>query len=281
LKTSIAVLFCSCALSFAQVEAPPSNTTQPPPLPPRPADVRMPDERGIYVGVTAFLPSASVSIREGVNAGLTSPGNLDFPGRPKIAPGIEVGIAAGAHNTLRFSYFQAKTSGNTVAATDLTLWNTDYNAGDYLSTTYRLRTGKVSFEYLTWPYPVGSRKFRLKTLWQAQVVNVQSTFDAPLKDPSSPGAFFSQGARTYVLPAFGLGITEYASRNFRFEVSGSGFAIPHHANLWDVEAAIAGHVGHFELRGGLKAFHFQSTPQFTYYMKGTLVGGFAGIRWYL
>src|SRR5262249_42024442 len=158
---------------------------------------------------------------------------------------------------------------------------TDYDAGDYLATTYRLRTGKVSFEYLTWPYPVGERRFRLRTLWQAQVVNVQSTFDAPLKDSNSPGAFFSQGAPTYVLPAVGLGITEYVSRNFRFEVSGSGFGIPHRANLWDVEAAIAGHVGHLELRGGLKAFHFKSTPQFTYYMSGTLVGGFAGVRWYL
>ena len=33
-----------------------------------------------------------------------------------------------------------------------------YAAGTYVSTNYRLQNFKLSFDYLTWPFPVESRR---------------------------------------------------------------------------------------------------------------------------
>jgi len=46
------------------------------------------------------------------------------------------------------------------------LFSQAYAKGDKLSTSYKLSNYKISYEYLTWPYPVEGRHFRLKTLWQ-------------------------------------------------------------------------------------------------------------------
>ena len=54
-----------------------------------------------------------------------------------------------------------------------------YLKGDELSTIPVLSNYKISYEYLTWPYPVEARHFRLKTLYQVQYVVDEGIFDAP------------------------------------------------------------------------------------------------------
>ncbi len=144
---------------------------------------------------------------------------------------------------------------------------------------------KVSFEYLTWPYPAEGRHFRLKTLWQMQYITFRTHYDAPVlsNTPDSAGnltSYQAVGSKSFFTPTIGLGVHEYVSRNFRFEANASGFALPHRFNLWDVDASINYRVGKIELRGGARALHFRSSAKSDYFHWGTLGGAFVGIRWY-
>lgn len=268
-------------------EPPPQQPSSPqlPPPPPKVPDVRMPGEAGYFVGLTGWSPYGQRFIDKGHGATFDGPSHLEIPGRPKIgAPGAEIGLAAGLHNSLRISYFVAKASGDTTAPTDLTLFTQDYTQGDQLTTNYKLQDVKLSFEYLTWPFPVASRKFRLKTLWQMQYVAIRSIFDAPVKSstPDSDGnltSYQTLGSRSFFTPTLGLGVAEYASRNFRLEANASGFMIPHHNAIGDVDATISYRVGHIEARAGVKGFYFKTSPKSEYYLRGMMGGAFVGIRW--
>jgi hypothetical protein len=165
-------------------------------------------------------------------------------GKSKGAPGAEIGIAAGLHNSIRISYFNSKLSGTTTAPNDLVIFSQGYLKGDQLTTNAKLSDYKISYEYLTWPYPVGGRHFRLKTLWQVQYITLKTIFDAPIKSstPDSSGAYTDYstiGSKSYITPAFGLGFHEYATRNFRLEANLSGFWLPHRFNLVDSDATVA------------------------------------------
>jgi hypothetical protein len=275
-----------------QQQPPAEATPQPetrrltlPPPPPREGDVRMPGEAGYSVGFTGWLPVGTNYTDKGHAADFTGLSKLELAGKSKGAPGVEIGIAAGLHNSIHVSYFQSKQSGTTTAPNDLVIFSQAYSKGDELTTNGKLSDIKLSYEYLTWPYPVGGRHFRLKTLWQVQYIAMKYVYDAPIKSstPDSAGNFTSYstiGSKGYVTPAFGLGVHEYASRNFRFEANFSGFWLPHRWQLLDSDAAIAYRAGHFELRGGVKAFLFRTSPKSDYFYSGTLGGVFVGVRWY-
>lgn len=255
-----------------------------PPAPPKVADVRMPGEAGYYVGLIDWVPLGKPWLDKGHGATFTGLTKTEYAGTPKYAPGVELGIAAGVHNTIKISYFQFKADGLKTAPNDLVLYSQPYSAGDTISTSYKLQSAKVSFEYLTWPYPVESRHFRLKTLWQAQLISVKSDFDAPLlpttDSSGNPLSYQTEGSRTLITPTFGLGISEYATRNFRFEANISAFDIPHHFAIWDADASISYRVGHIEIRGGAKALHFKTSTQADYFQYATMSGAFVGLRWY-
>jgi hypothetical protein len=267
-------------------EPPPStgNTRLPPP-PPKVIDVRMPGETAWWIGVIGWLPVGNVYVDKGKQATFTAPSYLQFPGTSKGQPGGEIGVAAGLHNTLRFTYMFSKAGGTSIAPTDVVYFGQTYNKGDELSTSYKMSNFKVSYEYLTWPYPVEGRHFRLKTLWQMQYITFRSNYDAPIKSstPDSAGNLFSyaaNGSKSYFTPTFGIGLHEYATRNFRFELNGSGFGIPHRFNLVDGDASVAYRISKVELRGGVRALHFHSSAKSDYYFRGTLSGAYVGVRYY-
>ena len=241
----------------------------------------MPDEGRFSVGIFGWIPTGNPIIDKGkASIGLVTPARLDFQGKPKTAPGVELTFGVGRFNVLRVSYFQTRAAGNVTAPNDLNLWGGAYQKGDLLSTNYRLRNGKVSFDFLTWPFPVGTRKFRLKTLWQFQYVNMTTGFDAPLKSTDN-GPNTTSGKKSIYLPSFGLGVAEYVSPKFRLEANASGFTLPHRSTIWDADASISYRFGKLEARVGGKAFHFRSTPNGDYYLRGTLAGAFVGIRYFL
>ncbi|PWT97388.1 MAG: hypothetical protein C5B51_31495 [Terriglobia bacterium] len=249
----------------------------PPPLPPQPPDVKLQDEGKISIGPYAWFPSWQPIFDKGKKTGSDQPSRVDFQRKMKLARGLVLSVPAGGHNAIRVSFFDNKAAGNVTASTALNLWSSGFNAGDYLATHYNLRNVKVSYEYLTWPYPVGSRRFRLKTLWQVQYVHIGSTFNAPLSDnPLNIGA----GTKTVILPTLGIGITHYASDHFRIEANASGFTIPHHSALGDVDGTAAYKFGRLELRGGVRGFYFKTSPQSDFYLRGRLIGGFVGLRLY-
>jgi hypothetical protein len=256
---------------------PPGQQAPPPPLPPKVPEVVRQDEGDPSLDGIAWLPVGHPSFNKGQATTSSEASKATFQGQGKLAWGGNIRIPAGAHSAVRLSYFDTHASGNFIAGTDLNLWGSGYNAGDYITTTYRLRSFGLSYDFLTWPYPAQNRRFRLKTLWQFQYASVKSTFDAPLSaNPPGPG----MGSKSIYLPGLGLGVTEYLSNKVRVEALASGFAIPSHAALANAEASIAYKVGRVEVRAGGKVFYFKTSPQAEFYLKGLLAGGFAGLRFY-
>ena len=304
MKTSIlciAVLALSFSVSAQQEKqpaGPPPPITirpqqQPPPPLPKVPDVRQPGETGFSIGVMAWFPVQAPSIDKGHQADWTQPTNTKLAGKPKYSPEGDIGIALGLHNALRFSYFQDRASGNlTTGPNEIRIWDNLYPAGSYLATDYKMQSAKISFDYLTWPYPVESRKFRLKTLWQVQYVSIKTSFNAPLlpvTDSSgnpivdasgNPVDYHAQGSKTVFLPTFGIGLTQYVNRHLRLEANGSGFGIPHHSTIWDADGSANFRYGHWELRVGARAYHFKTSSQSDFLLKNTMASGFVGVRWY-
>ncbi len=279
----------------ADTQAPPGRSVlikQPPPPPPKLPDVRMPGEMGWFVGVSGWFPTELPSFDKGRASLFTNSSKLQFQGKPKIARGGEIGIAAGAHNTLRIAYFDSRAAGDFTTTRDTTALDQTYVAGTLVATNYRVQNAKISFEYLTWPYPVESRRFRLKTLWQIQYVSFRAGFDAPLlptTDSSgnlltdangNPVSFAALQSKWFISPAFGLGVAQYASKYFRLEANASGFTIPRHTTIWDVDASANIRFSHFELRVGGKAFHFKTSTSQDFYTHNIMGSAFAGVRWY-
>jgi hypothetical protein len=264
------------------------------PLPPLPkiVDIRMPGERGVGIGLGGWSVLSHVTILKGRAASTEYPGDLDLNSAQKFGENVDITIAAGLHNVLRITGDIDRASGSNTAATNLVLWNRYYPAGSYITTAYRLRHVKASFEYLTWPYPVKTSRFRLRSLWQIQYVDIQSTFNAPLNptvDANGNPIVDSSGnlvkydasaTKWYVIPSVGLGAQEYFTPNISMEFNASGFAIPHHTNLWDSDATANVRIGRYEIRLGIKAFHFHSSPNVDFTMRGTLFGPYIGLRWH-
>ena len=277
----------------APAQQPPAETTpQPepqrlklPPPPPKVVDVRMPGESGWNIGVIGWLPVGPMWVDKGHASTFTDASKLQLAGNPQAAVGADFGVAVGLHNTLRFTYFSEKRSGTTTAPTDLVIYTQTYVKGDELSTNAKLSDFKLSYEFLTLPYPVEARHFRLKTLWQVQYVTFKSIFDAPIRSstPDSSGNFTdysTQGSKSFITPAFGLGFHEYATRNLHFEANVSGFWLPHRWQLVDSDATIGYRASHLELRIGAKGFLFRTSPKADFYYRGTMGGLFVGLRWY-
>ena len=263
----------------------------PPPLPKIP-DVRQPGETGYWISLSAWLPTQQPIFDKGHGATFTEASNLTFQGKPKYGRQLDAGLALGLHNALRITYLDSRASGNFTSATDLVVFNQAYTAGTLITTDYRIQHFKLQFDYLSWPYPVESRKFRFKTIWAVQYTTARAGFDAPLLplvdssgaplvDASgNPLTYATSGTRWFLSPMLGVGVAEYGSRHFRVEANVSGFAIPHHNNIWDADASANFRYGRFELRVGGKAFHFQTSTQSDFFMKGTMGGAFVGLRWY-
>ena len=96
----------------------------------------------------------------------------------------------------------------------------------------------------------------------------------------NPVDYHASGTRTVILPSLGLGVAEYVTRHVRLEANASGFTIPHHSTIWDADASANVRYGHWELRFGAKGFHFKTSTQSEFYMRGTQSSAFAGVRWY-
>lgn len=247
---------------------------------------------GYWISVSAWLPTETPTIDKGHAAAFTQGSLTKLQGKPKFTQGAEVGIALGLHNALRLSYFESRAAGDFNSTTDLVLWSQGYPAGNLVSTNYKLQNFKLSFEYLTWPYPVESRTFRLKTLYQLQYTSVRTIFDmpllplvdstgAPLADANgNPLSYAGQGTRAFFAPTLGVGVAKYVSRNFRMEANATGFAIPHHTTIWDADASANFRAGHFELRVGAKAFHYKTSTQAEFFVRQTMASAFVGLRWY-
>jgi hypothetical protein len=202
-------------------------------------------------------------------------------------------MAVGLHNTLKFMYNDFRATGDYTSPIVVTAWTQTYSGGTYVSTLYHVQNAKLSYEYLTWPYPVGSRKIRLKTLWQVQFTNVSTRFDSPLDyydsngnliiDPTTgqPVDLTGAGTKHIISPEFGLGFSYYPSRHVRIEMEGTGFGLPHRYYIWDGDIAVSYRVmNHFEVRAGGRGMGFKTSTDSDVFIKGNFLSAFIGIRWY-
>jgi hypothetical protein len=276
-----------------QPAGPHSLIAQPPPPPPKVPDVRRPGESGFWVDLEGWLPKQQPYQNGGTkNTDTGSSTFITLQGKPKYAQSLAVGLAMGLHNTLKLTLTNFNAVGDYTSPIIVTAWGQQYSGGEYISTNYHLEQAKLSYDYLTWPFPVGSRKVRLKTLWQVQVTNVTTVFDAPdnyydsngnliLNSSNQPISLVGSGSKRIISPEFGLGFSYYPSRHLRFEFNGSGFGFPHRYSVWDGDASVNIRVlNHFEIRLGARGLGFKTSTNGNYYIKGNYVAPFAGIRWY-
>jgi hypothetical protein len=280
-----------------QPEQPPSAPggpiVQAAPELPRFPDVRLPGESGFWIDITGWIPEQQPLFNKGTGSNYTTLSKVTLAGKPKYAIGAEVGVAIGLHNFLRLSGFETRAAGDFTAATPLRLWNSGYNSGWLMSSDYQLRDVKLSFEYLTWPYPVESRKIRLHTLYQLHYLTVRSGFDAPTQPlydaagnplTNSGGqalTFQASGTRWFLSPALGAGVSYYIRPRLRFEVNGSGFFIPRHFAVVDSDLSINYRIlGQLELGIGGKFFDYKTSTKTTYYQSGDLGSVAVSLKWY-
>lgn len=259
---------------------------------PKYPDVRLPGETGWSVGVLVWTPRQQPIFNRGDAAYFPQASLVTMQGTSNFSEGAEVGIAVGQHNAIRVSWFTTRAAGDFTNAEDLTLFNQTYAAGTLISTNYNVQNIKLSFDYLTWPYPVEARRFRLMTLWQVQYISARAGFDAPqlplvdangnpLVDASgNPISYAAQQTRWFISPTFGIGAHEYVTKDFRVELNVDGFAVPHHWTIWDTDANLNYRVGHLEVRAGVKGFHFKTSTASDFFMKATFFAPMVGLRWY-
>jgi hypothetical protein len=238
------------------------------------------------ISLDYWLTNFKPAMRTGRLATAGTSADLDFPGNGRQTPGIVVSLPAGKGNTLRFSYFRTQGNGNLDAPHDITLFGTAFTAGELLNTSYKLQNVKVSWNFLSWPFPPEGSTLRIKTLWEVQYTTIRSTIDAPLAEGTTDT---TTGLTTFptvvhsnslIYPSFGLGVEKFFSKSVRWEGQASGFALPHLPSLWDAETFFAFRRGRFEIRAGAKGFHFKTPQRQEQYVLGTAAGGCVGLTFY-
>ena len=256
----------------------------PPPPPPNTRERFVKDEDfsiGIFGMVTRGLPT----LDKGRAASFTENGLLKFGGKNQVAPGILIVIPAGRGGSIQLSYFQFRGVGNVTTTTDSAYWSVPYAKGDYLETSYKLRNAKVSWNYLTFPFPRTDGKFRFKTLWEAQFVEWKTKTYAPLKSTTDADGNYvevtGEGSKTLVLPTLGAALEHKVSPSFRWEIKASGMGYPRRSALWDANAYIAYRRHSLEFVLGAKGLHVKTSARAEQYMKQTISGAYLGINWYL
>jgi len=258
----------------------PKPTVTMPPAPPpsaqKPPVSQDHDTGGDALSIELFgwLTETSPTIKGGGSSTVTDAGNLHFPGH-KLAEGVIISIPTTHENSLEFTYLQVKGQGNSVLGVTENFFGNDFSAGDTLASNWRIRAMKLSWNYLTYPYPSNGAKLRVKTLWEVQYVGVNGSFDAP----ADVNAVSTMGGKSVVLPTLGLGAEYHPAKRVRMEAKASGFGILHHAVIWDAEASVVLRIGRVEALAGERLLHYKTSPKSDEFFNQTLGGPYVGLRW--
>lgn len=285
------LLLCPvAALSQPAPQAPPPEPpkAQPAPPPAKPGQSTYEETESI-LSLTLFYwrPRASEAFLAGGRLSPDPPAQtIDLFGRPRATPGIVLTFPTGRSNRVEVSFWETRGSGSTTATRAYNFFGTPFDRDDLLTTEYKIRNGRVTWNYLSYPYPALDSRFRIKTLWEVQWVQATPVITAPLTaipasgdDPAIP-AIRATGKRSLIMPAAGLGVELIPSRkHFRVEARASGMGFSGRAQIWDAEGTAVLRAGNLEVFGGAKLFHFRTTPKKDLYLQADLWGPFAGVRW--
>jgi hypothetical protein len=248
---------------------------------------RYPDDGDFSLQVFYWYSMQSFDMRGGAANTITgSSPDLNFQSVYVRSPGAEASVPIG-HNFLRLSYFQIAGAGHTSAPTYLTLFSQAYNPGDYLNTTNKIQNAKLSFDFMSFPFPAKSTGIRIRTLWEMQYTDVKGFIDAPYKPYPLNSAGVPQttsyavnGGYDIIYPSFGIGIEDALSKNLLIEANASAFWFPHRSDIWDATADLKYSFGPIELAVGVKGFHLKSSPKNDQYFVGTFDGAYVGLLWH-
>ncbi len=265
---------------------PPAGVEPTPPIPkpavtlppPRPAPA-ITTERdtggdGYSIEPIYWVTHSAPTVQQGRANTALIPGDLGFPGKSKAAYGFAITIPTGHENSLELTVFEAKGQGNSVLGISQAFFGNLYAIHDVLATATTTKTYKLSWNYLTYPFPSAGAKFRFKTLWEIRYTSVDASFDAPQDINAAPVI----GSKSNFRPSFGAGIEYHPVRHVRFEAKGSGFGYPHHGNIYDAEASLVAHYTHFEVLAGARLFHYKTSPEDDQYFTQTMFGPYGGLR---
>ena len=281
---------------FLQAQEPAANPTPPPATPiPTPAQqssgtLRAPVEvaspvnngHGLSLDVIYWFDRSRPVLRGGQADRNLDPGNFNYTTNPDRALGYRLSVPVGNNAVVRTSYFQTQSTGFSVIPTNSVFFGQGATGGDIAATRYKFEGVKASYEYLTYFWKHSNSEVRLKTLWEVQRLSITNEIDdfALNNDGVTFSLNTATGARSILLPTFGLGIEYTMSPHFRVEARGSGFGLPHKSDIADAEGTVAYRRGHVEAIGGYRLLHFKSNPKLDFYNAGTLSGPYVGLRLY-
>jgi hypothetical protein len=279
---TLSVLMCSfycCAQESSPPQGSTVSVTQPPPKEPN-----VLEDGGFSLEPMYWYTRAQPTLKGGATA--TTFENQSFPGHSNAAIGAEVGIPTGHSNTLRISYFRLQGNSATTETQDVTVFGQAYSAGDYVTSSYTLQSAKISWDYLSYTWHRERGNIHFKTLYEAQFTNISPQFAAPYKAVTTDSSGnvndnTASASRHVFLPTLGGELEQAIGKRFRWEVKGSGFGLPHHSAIGDVQADVALRVHNFELIAGEKAYYFKTSPKGEQFFSDMLSGVFAGIRYYV
>lgn len=245
----------------------------------QPAVPDYPEPRTLTIGAFYWLtgPGTRPSIYTGSQA-------LDYEtltglGKPHRSPGIEASIPITRTGELHFEYIRTKGDGNQLAPATTDVFGTTITQGDYLATQYQMQRAKLYLDDLLFPHKFPVARFRVKSLWEVQWVQIKTTADAPYVDNTGVQET-ATGTKQIVFPTFGLAAEYALTRHILLRADASGFGLPHKADLADANATISYRLGSWEIVAGGKAFHFKTSPNSTEYISATMAGAFVGLRWH-
>ncbi len=278
----ICLPFAGLHAQDAPKPAAPAQTAQTPPAPKPKADAPDSEREDFSIGIFGWYNPSHFHLRNGQGAVSTAnPADLNYGGKNQPTPGIEFSAPAGKYNALRISYFRTQGHGATVTPIAIRAFDQDYASGTSVSTKYKMQEAKVSWEYLSWPYPASEKSFRFKTLWGAQFISMDSTLDAPIYDAANNTDTTAVKKHWLIYPSLGVGIEKRFSRNLKWELKGEGFALPSRTQLWDAQTDVAIRGSRIEVLIGGRVLHFRTSPQKPEYIYATMPGGFVEFRWHL
>ena len=206
----------------------------------------------------------------------TASRHFDLP-KASRATGAVITFPTKGFNRLELGYWQTYASGSDRATEPLNLFGANVKKGDLVATNYKIRNIRLTWNYLTYPVPALNAKLRIKTFWEAQYTRINPYSSFP--ESADPTATVGD-KKTVFWPGAGIGFEYVPSKRFRMEGRLSGMAFPGRSRYADAEVNLVGTVGHVEIFGGGKGFHFRTSPKVVdSYMEATIWGPMAGIRW--
>jgi hypothetical protein len=237
---------------------------------------------GLSIEPIYWLTRGHLALHTGDDNNTGVSGNLgNFPGALNHAYAAAVIVPAGKNASVRFDYFQTTLNGGTIASQNLNLFGTAIAAGDPLATQAKVTHYKLGYDYVTYFWNHRNGDVRLKTLYEVQYFSVDSTFnDFQLQTDGTYNVNPGGGTKSIILPTFGVGLDGTVSPHFRWEIRGSGFGLPHRAEIGDADADVAVRLGHVELVVGARAYYFRTTRRADQYNSGMPYGPYAGLRLY-